>query len=237
VADQLVPEDPIKQTDNISVNGHAEPIDLEDAVHSKRIPQAVVKRLSLYSRALQNLERQKVEKISSTDLAKLLELNSSQVRKDLAYFGQFGVPGFGYPVKELRQNLKEILGTDKEVGVALIGVGHLGKALCSYGGFAKQGFKLHCAFDVSVQGDKVGPDDIPVFHIDELEEKISKYQLSFAILTIPQESAQAVTDRLVDCGISAILNFVPTRIKVPDSVKVHYVDLALEMETLSFYLQ
>lgn len=203
----------------------------------KPIPPAVIKRLSLYSRVLQALDRDKVEKVSSTELAKLLEINSSQVRKDLAHFGQFGVPGFGYPVKELRQNLKFILGTDKEVGVALVGVGHLGTALLSYGGFALQGFRILCAFDLVVEAETIGPDKVRVYPLNELEPKIKQLQLNFAILTVPVQAAQEMTDRLVDSGITAIMNFVPTRLRVPDSVKVHYVDLALEMETLSYYLQ
>ncbi|MGF1572161.1 MAG: redox-sensing transcriptional repressor Rex [Sumerlaeia bacterium] len=217
---------------------HSEPIDQSaDAQGKKPIPPAVIKRLSLYSRVLQTLDRDKVEKVSSTDLARLLEINSSQVRKDLAHFGQFGVPGFGYPVKELRQNLKSILGTDKEVGVALVGVGHLGTALLSYGGFALQGFRILCAFDLVVEHETIGPDEVRVYSLEELELRIRQLQLNFAILTVPTHAAQEMTDRLVNAGITAIMNFVPTRLRVPDHVKVHYVDLALEMETLSYYLQ
>jgi redox-sensing transcriptional repressor len=217
---------------------HSEPLD-QTPEHSgkKVIPPAVIKRLSLYSRALYALDRDKVEKVSSTDLAKMLELNSSQVRKDLAHFGQFGVPGFGYPVKELRQNLKSILGTDKEVGVALVGVGHLGTALLSYGGFALQGFRILCAFDLIVEKEIVGSDKVRVYRLDELETRIKQLQLNIAILTVPTHAAQEMTDRLVNAGIIALMNFVPTRLRVPDHVKVHYVDLALEMETLSYYLQ
>ncbi len=210
----------------------------ENSVSTKpTIPQGVIKRLSLYSRILQQLDREKVEKVSSTELGRLLELNSSQVRKDLAHFGQFGVPGFGYPVKELRHNIKVILGTDKEVGVALVGVGHLGTALLSYGGFTLQGFRILCAFDVQITQETIGTEHVRVYHMNELETRIRQLGLNFAILTVPSHAAQDVTDRLVEAGITAIMNFVPTRLRVPEQVKVHYVDLALEMETLSFFLQ
>jgi len=203
----------------------------------RRIPAAVIKRLSLYSRALQTLERNKVEKISSTDLAKTLGLNSAQVRKDLAYFGQFGVPGFGYPVGELRQNLKRILGTDKEISVALIGVGHLGKALLSYGGFTRQGFRILCAFDVDITDPFVGPEEVPVYHMNTLAEQLRRLDIRFVILTVPAEAAQGVAEQLTQAGVTAILNFVPVRLRVPEHVKIHYVDLALEMESLSYYLR
>ncbi len=203
----------------------------------KKIPAAVVKRLSLYTRALQNLERNKVEKVSSTALAGELGLNSAQVRKDLAYFGQFGVPGFGYHVGELRQHLKHILGTDREINVALIGVGHLGKALLSYGGFHRQGFRIMWAFDVEVRESHVGVERVPVYHTSELDRIIREESIELVILTVPAEAAQGIADRLVKAGVSAILNFVPTRLQTPDHVKIHYVDLAIEMESLSFYLR
>jgi len=203
----------------------------------RRIPGAVIKRLSLYSRALQTLERNKVEKVSSTELAKELGLNSAQVRKDLAYFGQFGVPGFGYPVEDLRKNLRRILGTDREIRVALVGAGNLGKALLSYGGFGRQGFKIRWAFDVSPGSDGIGPERIPVYPIDRLEEIIEVEGVELVILTVPADASQSVTDRVVAAGVTAILNFVPSRLQTPDHVKVHYVDLAIEMESLSFYLQ
>lgn len=202
----------------------------------RRTPTAVVKRLSLYSRVLQGLERDKVEKVSSNALAVLLGLNSAQVRKDLATFGEFGVPGFGYRVADLRRELKKILGTDRENQVALVGVGHLGTALVSYGGFTRQGFRIVCAFDKVVPGRALGPDRVPVYPIEDLEAKLAGLELRFAILAVPGDAAQAMADRLVACGVEGILNFVPVRLRTPDHVKVHDVDLALEMESLCFYL-
>lgn len=226
-----VPSDPHKSA-NRSPLRNAETRERMD-----RIPPAVVKRLSLYSRALTDLEMNSIEKVSSHELADLLGLNSAQVRKDLAHFGQFGVPGFGYYVSDLRSNLKRILRTDREVCVCLVGVGNLGSALLSYNGFSRQGFKLVMAFDADRR--KVGSlkGDISIYHIDELEEQVEKAGIDIAVLAVPVDACQAVVDRLVAAGISGVLNFVPKRITVPQTVKVHYVDLAIEMESLSYYLR
>jgi redox-sensing transcriptional repressor len=202
-----------------------------------RIPAAVVKRLSLYSRVLTDLEMSNVEKVSSQELAEYLGLNSAQVRKDLAYFGQFGVPGLGYYVSDLRVNLKRILRTDREVRVALVGAGNLGTALVSYGGFARQGFKILMAFDADRR--KVGSmrANIEVYHIDELEQHLAETPVDIAVLAVPSEACQPLAERLVKAGVTGILNFVPRRLNVPSQVKVHYVDLAIEMESLSYYLR
>lgn len=203
----------------------------------KKIPKAVIKRLSLYSRVLQQLEILDRDKISSRELASHLGLNSAQVRKDLAYFGQFGVPGLGYYVADLRTNIKKILGTDRGVRLALVGVGNLGSALISYGGFSRQGFHIVGAFDSDRR--KVGSlrGDVPVYAIEDLGGVVAREGIDIAILTVPAEHAQSVCDRLVGVGITAILNFVPTHLQVPPEVKVHYVDLSIEIESLSYYLR
>jgi redox-sensing transcriptional repressor len=183
------------------------------------------------------MEMRSVEKISSMELGEKLGLNPAQVRKDLAYFGQFGVRGVGYYVAELRKSIKRILGTDREVRVGLIGVGNLGLALLSYGGFARQGFKIVAAFDNDKR--KVGSvkGNIEIFNVHELEEKIKVRAIDLVILAVPAEAAQEIAGRVVRAGINAILNFVPTRLVVPDDVKVHYVDLAIEIESLTYYLR
>jgi redox-sensing transcriptional repressor len=227
----MPPRNPEKRTPNRKAAAKAgnAPID------ARRIPAAVIKRLSLYARVLQNLERQCSEKVSSTELARLLGFTPAQVRKDLAHFGQFGVPGFGYPVAELRKSLRHILGTDREIQVALVGVGHLGTALLSYGGFARQGFRIVCAFDKEVPATPIGTSQIPVHPVEELESRLAEHAINFAILTVSGDAAQSITNRLVAAGVTAILNFVPVRLQTPEHVMVHYVDLALEMESLSFY--
>lgn len=201
-----------------------------------RIPKAVVKRLSLYLRVLQEREDSGSDKISSNELAQALGFNSAQVRKDLAHFGQFGVPGFGYHAGELRESLKRILGTDRRVRVALVGMGNLGRALTSYHGFSRQGFEVVCAFDLVAGTEDAPAAPVPLFPVEELESRLKELRVDFAILTVPREAAQDVTNRLVEAGVTAILNFVPQRLSVPSHVQVHYVDLSIEMETLNFYI-
>lgn len=203
----------------------------------KRIPKAVIKRLSLYSRVLQNLEMKNVSKVSSKELSEQLGLNPAQVRKDLAYFGQFGIPGVGYYVSDLRAQIKRILQTDREVRVGIAGVGNLGLALLSYAGFKRQGFQIVGGFDIDPAKVGTSARNVPVFHIDELERRIRLLGIEILILTLVPEAAQAVVDRAIRCGITAILNFVPVRLVVPPYVKVHYVDLAIELESLAYYLK
>lgn len=210
-------------------NGETEP---------KAIPQAVIKRLSLYSRILQTLELENIEKISSADLGRRLGFNSAQVRKDLACFGQFGVPGFGYYVADLRQNLRTILGKDRVVRVILVGVGNLGSALVSYKGFMKQGFQMLWGFDADPDSAaRRARTEVPIFHIDSLEDHIRDTAVDIAVLAVPSEEAQQIAERVIAMGIKAILNFVPTRLEVPEDVQVRYVDLALELESLSYYIR
>ncbi len=202
----------------------------------KSVPKAVVKRLALYSRALHRLELTGTTRISSQKLAERLGLNPAKVRKDLAHFGQFGVPGFGYIVGDLRWEIRKILGTDQPVRVAIVGVGNLGKALISYVGFRTQGFKFVATFDTDQR--KIGHtvSGIKIKDAQELEKTICMKQVDIVILAVPAHVAQEVTDKLVKCGITAILNFVPMRLTVPPNVKVHYVDLAMELESLGYYI-
>ena len=222
---------------NASRKNHSPLRKPENQERIEKIPPAVVRRLSLYSRVLTALEMNNVEKISSKELAEHLGLNSAQVRKDLAYFGQFGVPGFGYYVSDLRSNLKRILRTDREVQVILVGVGNLGSALAAYGGFGRQGFRISMAFDADRRKAGSMRGNIEVHHVDDLETHLAENPADIAVLAVPAEACQSVADRLVKAGITGILNFVPQRISAPKHVKVHYVDLAIEMESLSYYLR
>lgn len=203
----------------------------------EQIPRRVIKRLSLYMRVLRNYEMNKVSTVSSQGLAESLGFTSAQVRKDLAYFGQFGTPGVGYAVSELLRNLERILGTDREVRVAIIGAGNLGSALMSYGGFARHGVRIMMAFDTDVH--KIGTErgGVWIFSMDLLEERLQAAEIDIVILTVPSEVAQDVAERVVAAGVSGILNFVPVHLRVPPHVRVQYVDLAIEIETLSYYLR
>lgn len=212
-------------------------IETTDRVYGgKKIPKAVIKRLSLYARALKVMSVNRIEKVSSQELGTELGINPAQVRKDLAYFGQFGIPGVGYFVEELRKHIKGILGTDESVKIALIGVGNLGQALLSYAPFRQEGFIFVAAFDSDNR--KVGTQriNVPIYHIDEFPARRIEMGIEIVILAVPTQAAQEITDIAVQSGVQAILNFVPVRLIVPPHVKVHYVDLTIELESLSYYL-
>jgi redox-sensing transcriptional repressor len=181
------------------------------------------------------LEEDGVKTVSSQELAERFNLNSAQVRKDLAYFGEFGVRGIGYYVSGLKAELQRILGLDREWPVALVGFGNLGSALYHYKGFARQGFRIVVIFDDDPA--KAGRDvGVPVLPTSALAREVKARGVQIGILAVPAESAQTVADQLVAAGIRAILNFAPTRLRVPRDVRLKDVDLSIELETLSFYL-
>jgi redox-sensing transcriptional repressor len=195
-----------------------------------------IRRLSLYTRCLVQLEEDGVKTISSQTLAERFNLNSAQVRKDLAYFGEFGVRGIGYYVSGLKAELQKILNLDREWQVALVGYGNLGSALFKYKGFAKQGFRISAIFDDDP--DKIGRtiEGVPVVSTTDLAREVKMRGIQIAIVAVPAEAAQVVTDKLVAAGVKGILNFAPSRIKAVRDVRLKNVDLAIELETLSFYL-
>lgn len=198
------------------------------------VPKAVVSRLSLYLRELQHLVQNGHETTSSTQLGRVLGFTDAQVRKDLAYFGQFGYPGIGYRCEELIGAIKQILGTDRSWPVALVGLGNLGRALLRYRGFGHQGFCVAAAFDVdaSIVGQRI--EEIPVYHLDQLAEIIGQFAIRLAVIAVPATEAQGVATLLAQAGIEGILNFAPVTITLPETVKHVEVDLAIELEQLSF---
>ena len=195
-----------------------------------------VRRLSVYTRCLQQLEEDGVKTVSSQELAERFNLNSAQVRKDLAYFGEFGVRGIGYYVAGLKAELQKILGLDREWAVALIGFGNLGSALFHYKGFSRQGFRIAAIFDDDPA--KIGRDvgGAPVLSIADLAREVKARGIQIAIVAVPPEAAQTVIDQLAAAGIKAILNFAPSRLRAPRDTRLKHVDLSIELETLSFYL-
>ena len=198
------------------------------------VPKAVVSRLSLYLRELQHLVHDGHETTSSTQLGSLLGFTDAQVRKDLAYFGQFGYPGIGYRCSELIDAVKGILGTDRCWPVALVGLGNLGRALIGYRGFQNQGFQIVAAFDTDPikVGDAV--DGVPIYHLDDLSRVMTDKKIKLAIVAVPSPAAQEVADRLVAAGIDGILNFAPVTISAPPHVSMIGVNLAIELEQLTF---
>src|SRR6059036_2518831 len=177
-----------------------------------RIPEMTIRRLSVYTRCLLQLEEDGVKTVSSQELADRFNLNSAQVRKDLAYFGEFGVRGIGYYVSSLKAELQRILGLDREWPVALVGFDD----------------------DPAKVGREV--DGVPIFSTRDLAREIQARRVQMAIVAVPAEAAQSVADQLVAAGIKAVLNFAPARIRLPRDVRLKDVDLSIELETLSFYL-
>ena len=198
------------------------------------VPKAVVARLSLYSRELQHLLHEGQETTNSSQLGKRLGVTDAQVRKDLAYFGQFGYPGIGYRCNELVEQIRRILGTSELWSVALIGLGNLGHALLRYRGFAKQGFRIDAAFDISPQliGQQVG--SLEILPLEQLGEVVKRQGIRLAILTVPAAAAQEVADQVAEAGIVGILNFAPVTLSLPGHVAAAGVDLAIELEQLAF---
>ena len=201
-----------------------------------KIPDKTVTRLSIYLRCLDELEHDGTVRVSSAQLAERFGLNSAQVRKDLAYFGQFGVRGLGYYVGALRHSLERILGLKRDWEVALVGLGNLGSALIAYKGFQEKGFRISAVFDRDPA--KIGRQvaGIVVMDASKIVPMVRKRKIRIGILAVPAASAQAVLNLLVEAGVTAILNFVPAQLTVPDSVKLQNVDLSVLLKTLSYHI-
>ena len=202
----------------------------------RKVAESTVRRLSLYLRFLEEFEGQGVATVSSGALASRGSTTSAQVRKDLSFFGSFGKRGLGYPVPELADRLRQILGLRQRYRVGMIGAGKIGSALVQYRGFRQRGFDIVAIFDSDPA--KIGRqwNGLTIQDIDLLESEFASHPLDMAVLVTPAEPAQGVTDRLVKLGVKAILNFAPVQLLVPDDVVVKTVNLALELETLSYAL-
>jgi redox-sensing transcriptional repressor len=202
----------------------------------KRIAESTVRRLSLYLSFLEGIERQGVKTISSDDLARLGGTTSAQVRKDLSLFGSFGKRGLGYSVPELSRKLREILGLGKQWRVVIVGAGKIGAALARYRGFGERGFVVTAVYDSD--DTKIGKrwESLTVRPVAELEKDAAKQDFDIAVIATPAESAQAVVKQIVRAGIKASLNFAPIQLSVPTDVTVRTVNMAMELEGLSFAL-
>ncbi len=202
-----------------------------------QVSELTTNRLSLYLRCLNALDAADVRTISSQALAQQFRLNAPQIRKDLACFGEFGVRGVGYYVKELKRHLRQILGLDRRLRVVIMGAGNLGLALADYPGFRQEGFEIAALFDAA--NEKIGHESrggVPIFDIRELKKIARRERLDIAVIAVPAPHAQPVVDQVVTAGIKAILNFSPGALKVPADVKLKSVDLTVSLESLSFYL-
>ncbi|MDQ0247877.1 redox-sensing transcriptional repressor [Bacillus fengqiuensis] len=201
-----------------------------------KIPQATAKRLPLYYRFLKNLHSSGKQRVSSAELSEAVKVDSATIRRDFSYFGALGKKGYGYNVNYLLSFFRKTLDQDEVTKVALIGVGNLGTAFLNYNFIKNNNTKIEFAFDVEKAkvGTNVG--DVPIYHLDDLEDKITG-EISVAILTVPASVAQQITDRLVKSGIKGILNFTPARINVPDHIRIHHIDLAVELQSLIYFLK
>jgi redox-sensing transcriptional repressor len=202
----------------------------------KRIAESTVRRLSLYLRFLEDFEQRGLETISSDELARRGGTTSAQVRKDLSFFGSFGKRGLGYSVPELSRQIREIMGLGREWRVVIVGAGKIGAALAQYRGFSQRGFQIVAVYDTSP--DKIGRpwDGHTIRDIRELERDGPREGIDIAVLTVPAEAAQATLDRIVKSGIKAVLNFAPVQLLAPADVAVKTVNMAMELESLSFAL-
>ena len=199
------------------------------------IPRKAIYRLSVYSRCLHRLENNGIHTVSSEVLAKAAGVKSTQLRKDLTYFGQFGTRGLGYDVKQLIEMISERLGTKSLQPVVIVGIGNLGRALLSYRGFEREGFEVVGAFDV--QSSRFPKEaSIQVKSMKVMPRVIDEHLVKMAILCVPPTAAQEVTNQLIEYGVVAILNFAPIVLSVPDEVTVNNVNLAMELENLSYFI-
>lgn len=201
------------------------------------IPRKAIYRLSVYLRCLQRLKANDIRTVSSEALAKAARVKSTQLRKDLTYFGQFGTRGLGYDVEQLSTMISDLLGTTSLQPVILVGVGNLGLALLSYKGFEQEGFEIVAAFDVEPSRNRGKTGKIPLFGMDKLGEVVQKHTVKMAIMAVPATEAQEVANHLIEAGVAGILNFAPIVLHVPDEVMVNNVNLAIELENLSYFIQ
>jgi redox-sensing transcriptional repressor len=201
------------------------------------IPRKTIYRLSIYLRCLARLRENGIGTVSSEALAKAAGVKPTQLRKDLAYFGTFGTRGLGYDVVELSTRISDELGTSSLQPVILVGVGNLGLALLSYRGFEKEGFEIIAAFDAEPRRQRDKKIKQPIIGMERLSEFVHEHNVKMAILSVPTAVAQSVTNTLVETGIMGILNFAPIVLTVPEDVMVNNVNLAIELENLSYFIQ
>ena len=202
-----------------------------------QVSELTTNRLSVYLRCLNVLEETGVRTISSQALAEQFHLNAAQIRKDLAYFGEFGVRGVGYYVRDLKRHLRQILGLDRNLRVAIMGAGNLGLALADYPGFRQEGFEISALFDTLKE--KVGQQSrsgVPIHDIADLKKVARRDGIRIAVIAVPAPSAQQVLGLVVAAGIKAVLNFSPGTLQAPPDVKLKSVDLTVSLESLSFFL-
>lgn len=205
---------------------------------AQRIPKATITRLSFYCRQLELLEFDGYRMVSSEKLAWLCQVNPAQVRKDLGYFGEFGVRGVGYDVRDLQYEIKRILAVNKDWNMAVVGVGNLGSALLRDGHFSTRGFHFVAAFDSDPQ--KIGKalgSSLVIRDVAELKKTVEKLKIEIGVITTPSSAAQTVADLFMDANVNAILNFSPTQLRVPERCLVENMDFTIKLDVLTYKLR
>src|SRR3982751_2832752 len=205
---------------------------------SEKISELTTNRLSVYLRCLNTLAAAGIKTVSSKAMAEQFNLNSAQIRKDLAYFGEFGVRGVGYYVENLRDHITKILGLDPAHRVGIVGAGNLGTALANYNGFTQSNFEVVALFDNDKAkiGRSVGQAEITVYDVKKMERVMRDKEIDVAVIAVPARAAQTVLNQLMAAGIKAVLNFAPARLRVRHGVKLKTVDLTISLESLSYFL-
>lgn len=205
---------------------------------SEKISELTTNRLSVYLRCLNLLAAAGIQTISSQSLADQFNLNSAQIRKDLAYFGEFGVRGVGYFVEDLRQHLTKILGLDNAHRVGIVGAGRLGTALANYNGFSRSNFSVVALFDNDAEkiGGRTGEAEILVHDVKKIARVVSDEKIDVAVIAVPARAAQKVLNEVMSAGVKAVLNFAPVRLRARLDVKLKTVDLTIALESLSYFL-
>lgn len=202
----------------------------------EKISEAVVRRLPVYLRYLNELSHSGVQTVSSQDFGEKLNLNPAQIRKDLAFFGEFGRKGVGYNVAYLIEKIRQILKLDKIIHVALIGTGNLGRALCNYNLYTRDNMKIAAVFDADPGKTGTQINHLTVQPMNELKDTVERLDIAIGIITVPAIEAQNVADQLVAAGIKGILNFAPAVLKIPEDVRIHYADFTAELLSLAYYM-
>ncbi|MCM3729693.1 redox-sensing transcriptional repressor Rex [Neobacillus cucumis] len=202
-----------------------------------KIPQATAKRLPLYYRFLKNLHTSGKQRVSSAELSEAVKVDSATIRRDFSYFGALGKKGYGYNVNYLLTFFRKTLDQDELTKVALIGVGNLGTAFLNYNFLKNNNTKIEVAFDVDPEKEGTKIREVPVYPMDDLEKVLLEEKISVVILTVPAPVAQVITDRLAKAEVRGILNFTPARLNVPASIRVHHIDLAVELQSLVYFLK
>jgi len=206
-------------------------------VKERTIPKETIDRLPLYLRCLEKIIDQGEINISSEKFSEKLNLNSAQVRKDLSYFGDFGTRGVGYATEALASQIRSILNLNKKWNMALVGVGNIGSALLTYGGFTQGDFEVSMAFDTNTEliGKKIN--DVEIEDVEKLEERVKENNIKLGVITVPASAAQEVANTLVEAGVEGILNFAPVLLNLPKDIKLAQVDITKELEQLVYYLE